>query len=161
MVEGLDYPAALADAQAQGYAEPDPSDDVDAHDVVAKARILAAAAFGRTVTTDQVMCRGISGITQDAVQQAARDGCRIKLVAVVRPRPEGGGSDPASMPLEVRVEPLALPLTDPLSSIDGVMNALTIETDTVREITIIGPGAGPEQAGQGIFADLVSVMRAT
>jgi homoserine dehydrogenase len=53
-----------------------------------------------------------------------------------------------------------LPLTDPRSRIDGVLNALTIETDTVREITIIGPGAGPEHAGQGTFADLVSVVRA-
>ena len=63
------------------------------------------------------------------------------------------------MPIEVRVEPLALPLTDPLSRIDGVMNALAVETDTVREVTLIGPGAGPEQAGQGAFADLMSIMR--
>jgi homoserine dehydrogenase len=92
------------------------------------------------------------------VQQAVRNGCRLKLVAIVRSQP--AGSSPGSMPLEVRVEPLALPLTDPLSRIDGVLNGLTIETDTVREITIIGPGAGREQAGQGVFADLVSVLRA-
>jgi hypothetical protein len=59
------------------------------------------------------------------------------------------------------VEPLVLPLSDPLTRIDGVVNALTIETDTVREITIVGPGAGQEQAGQGIFADLVYLLRAT
>lgn len=158
MAEGLDYPAALADAQARGYAEPDPSDDVEGHDVVAKARILAAAAFGRSIALDQVIRRGISAITSDAVQQAVRQGCRLKLVATVRSPP--AGISPASVPLEVRVEPLALPLTDPLTRIDGVMNGLTIETDTVREITIVGPGAGPEQAGQGMFADLVSVVRA-
>jgi homoserine dehydrogenase len=56
---------------------------------------------------------------------------------------------------------LVLPLSDPLTRIDGVVNALTIETDTVREITIVGPGAGQEQAGQGIFADLVYLLRAT
>jgi homoserine dehydrogenase len=151
MTEGLDYPAALADAQARGYAEPDPSDDVEGHDVVAKARILAAVAFGRTVALDQVVCRGIAGITSDAVQQAARDGRRLKLIASVRSLAEA---------LEIRVEPVALPLAEPLSHVEGVMNALTIETDTVREITIIGPGAGPEQAGQGMFADLVAVLRA-
>jgi homoserine dehydrogenase len=150
MTEGLDYPAALADAQARGFAEPDPSDDVDGHDVVAKARILAAIAFGRTIALDQVVCRGIGGITSDTVQQAARDGRRLKLIASLRPLAET---------LEVRVEPVALPLAEPLSRVEGVMNALTIETDTVREITIIGPGAGPEQAGQGLFADLVAVLR--
>jgi homoserine dehydrogenase len=62
--------------------------------------------------------------------------------------------------LEVGVEPLAVSLTDPLSRIDGVMNALTVETDTVPKVTIIGPGAGLEQAGQGTFADLVAVLRA-
>jgi homoserine dehydrogenase len=61
--------------------------------------------------------------------------------------------------MEARVEPLAVPLTDPLSRVDGVMNALAIETDTVREVIIIGPGAGPEQAGQGMFADLVTVAQ--
>jgi len=151
MAEGLDYPAALADAQARGYAEPDPSDDVEGHDVVAKARILAAVAFGRTVALDQVVCRGIGGITSGAVQQAARDGSRLKLIASVRSLAEA---------LEIRVEPVALPLAEPLSRVEGVMNALTIETDPVREITIIGPGAGPEQAGQGLFADLVAVLRA-
>jgi homoserine dehydrogenase len=152
MADGLDYPAALADAQARGYAEPDPSDDVDGHDVVAKARILAAVAFGRTIALDQVVRRGIAGIALDTVQRAVRDGCRLKLVASMRLQAEA---------LEVRVEPMALSLADPLSRVDGVMNALTIETDTVREITIIGPGAGPEQAGQGMFADLVSVLRAS
>jgi homoserine dehydrogenase len=150
----------LADAQAQGYAEPDPTDDVEGHDVVAKTRILAATAFGRSVALDQVIRHGITEITRDAMQQAAREGCRIKLVAMVRPRPgHCGGGEPASVPLEARVEPVALSLADPLSRVDGVMNALAIETDTVRKVTIIGPGAGPEQAGQGMFADLVAVAR--
>jgi homoserine dehydrogenase len=154
MAEGLAYPAALADAQARGYAESDPTDDVEGHDVVAKARILGAIAFNRSVTLDQVIRRGITDITREAVQHAARRGCRIKLMATVRRRP--GDS---SAPLEARVEPLDLPLTDPLSHVDGVMNALAIETDPVREVTIMGPGAGPEQAGQGMFADLVAVAR--
>jgi homoserine dehydrogenase len=160
MAQGVEYPAALADAQAQGYAEPDPTDDVEGHDIVAKARILAAIAFGRSVALDQVCRRGITGVTREALQRAAREGRRIKLLATVRPRAgHTGAVEPASAPIEACVEPLALPLTDPLSRVDGVMNALAIETDTVREVIIIGPGAGPEQAGQGIFADLVAVAR--
>jgi homoserine dehydrogenase len=160
MAEGRDYAAALADAQAQGYAEPDPTDDVQGHDVVAKVRILAAAAFGHTLTPDQVHRRGIAEIPLDTVQQAVRDGRRIKLVALLRPRPAGHTAEAGTLPLEARVEPLALPLTEPLARVDGVMNALTVQTDTVREVSIIGPGAGPEQAGQGMFADLVALANA-
>jgi homoserine dehydrogenase len=159
MAEGREYAAALADAQAQGYAEPEPADDVEGHDAVAKLCILAAAAFGRAITPEQVIRRGITDIPLDTVQQAVSDGHRIKLVAMVRPWPEGNRTGSNTVPLEARVEPLTLPLTDPLSRVDGVMNALTIHTDTVREVTIIGPGAGPEQAGQGIFADLVALAK--
>jgi homoserine dehydrogenase len=160
MAEGQDYPAALAGAQAIGYAEPNPADDVEGHDVVAKVRILAAAAFGQAVPLDQVFRRGITGVTPEAIANAARDGLRIKLVATLRPRTKQSGSGAAAIPLEARVEPRAVPLTDPLSRVDGVMNALTIETDTVREVTITGPGAGPEQAGQGMFADLIAIIKA-
>ncbi len=159
MAEGRDYSAALAEAQAQGYAEPDPTDDVEGHDVVAKIRILAAVAFGHSIAPDQVFRRGITEITRDTVQQAVRDGRRIKLVATLRSRQEGPSTGSGFLPLEARVEPLALPLTDPLSRINGVMNAITVQTDTVREVTIIGPGAGPEQAGQGMFADFVALAR--
>jgi homoserine dehydrogenase len=144
MAQGLDYPAALADAQAQGYAEPDPTDDVAGHDVVAKARILAATAFDRVLALDRVARRGIAELTPDTMRNAERDGRRIKLVATVQPT-------------EARVEPVALSLDDPLSRVDGVMNAVVIRTDTVRDVIIVGPGAGLEQAGQGMFADLLTV----
>jgi len=160
MGRGLDYATALADAQAQGYAEPDPTDDMEGHDVVAKVRILAVAAFSQALPIDRVIRRGITGITPDSIRQAASYDCRIKLVATLRPREQSDRSGSASMPLEARVEPIALPLTDPLARVDGVMNALTVQTDTTREVTIIGPGAGPEQAGQGIFADLIAVAQA-
>ena len=77
-------------------------------------------------------------------------------MATVRLHPAGEGG---ATGIEARVEPLALPLADPLARVNGVMNALALETDTVREVTIVGPGAGPEQAGQGMFADLVAVAR--
>src|SRR4030095_6919485 len=74
MAQGLDYAAAVAAAQDQGYAEPDPTDDVEGHDVVAKARILAAIAFGRVVGLNQVVRRGITGITPEAMREAAGEG---------------------------------------------------------------------------------------
>jgi homoserine dehydrogenase len=158
MAQGREYSDALADAQAQGYAEPDPTDDVEGHDVVAKIRILAAIAFGQSLGLDQVLRRGITGIGGDTALRAVREQCRLKLVATVRPRPEYRSVE-GTFPMASRVEPLALPLTDPLARVDGVMNALIVETDTVREVTIIGPGAGQEQAGQGLFSDLVAVAR--
>lgn len=159
MASGLDYPAALDDAQRRGYAEPDPGDDVEGHDIVAKVRILAAVGFGQALPLEQVVRRGISAITPEDVQQAAQADSRIKLVTTLGYRQEDEGSGTAFFPLEARVEPVAVPLTDLLSRVDGVMNALTIATDTVREVTVIGPGAGPEQAGQGMFADLAAIAR--
>ena len=152
---GLQYPAALGDAQARGYAEPDPSDDVEGHDVVAKVRILAAIAFGQSLGLNDVTARGITGITSEDILQAARAERRIRLVASIRTEPESG----PSARLQARVEPLALPSGDPLYHVTGVINALAIETDTLHEVIVQGPGAGQEQAGQGIFADLVHVTR--
>ena len=158
MAAGMDYAAALADAQARGYAEPDPADDVDGHDAVAKARILAAVAFGRSIGVDDVFRRGITDVAPEAVEAAARDGRRVKLLATVEPAARGG-SGRASSALDVRVEPVALPRGDPLVRVDGVMNALAIQTDTVSEVIVVGPGAGRAQAGQGMFADLAAVAR--
>lgn len=158
MAAGMDYAAALADAQARGYAEPNPADDVEGHDAVAKARILAAVAFGQSVGLGEVFRRGISDVAPGVMQAAARGGRCVKLLATVGPaaRSESGRAAPA---LDVRVEPLALPLGDPLARVDGVMNALAIHTDTVSEVIVVGPGAGRAQAGQGMFADLAAVAR--
>ena len=150
MAEGLDYRGALAAAQ------PDPANDVEGHDSVAKARILAAIAFSATVRLDQVFRRGIAGMASHEVLEAARAEARVKLVVTIvpaAPRTDG------SVPIETRVEPVALPRADPLSRVDGVMNALVIATDTVDEVIVIGPGAGPSQAGQGMFADLAALAR--
>jgi homoserine dehydrogenase len=103
------------------------------------------------------------------VQQAVRDGCRVKLLASLRSRDDSGAGEPlaaADPPpkdarLEARVEPVVIPLADRLARVDGVTNALTIHTDAVDEVSVIGPGAGPEQAGQGVFSDLLAVVRAT
>lgn len=150
MAAGRDYAPVLAEAQTQGYAEADPTADVEGYDAVAKTLILAALVFGRTLKPDEVVRRGITAITREQVQQALAEGKRMKLIASLRLVSEAGS-------LEARVEPMELPLSDPLARVDGVMNAITIETDTLHEVTVIGPGAGRLETGQGLLADVIAI----
>jgi homoserine dehydrogenase len=150
MATGRDYAEVLAKAQAQGYAEADPSADVEGYDTVAKTLILAALVFGRPLKPDQVLRRGITTITREQVQQANDTGKRIKLIASLRRHSE-------TDTLEARVEPKGLALSDPLARVEGVMNAIAIHTDTLPEVTVIGPGAGRLQTGQGLLADLIAI----
>ncbi len=196
MAAGQSYAGALADAQARGYAETDPTADVEGHDAVAKTLILAALVFGRSLKPGDVIRQGITTITREQVQQAIEQDKRIKLVASLhllsvnegqkpslhpsegnsapvgarvarsggvglygRPPVPPDGSGPQKPSLEARVEPVALPLSDPLARVDGVMNALTISTDTLSEVTIIGPGAGRIATGQGLLADVIACAR--
>jgi homoserine dehydrogenase len=154
MATGRGYSEVLAEAQAQGYAEADPTADVEGHDAVAKTLILAFLAFGHSLRPDQVVRQGITAITKEQMHRAIKESKRIKLVASLCPI-----SDLGEAPLEARVEPVALPLSDPLAHVDGVMNAITIQTDTLSEVTITGPGAGRLQTGQGLLADLIAVAR--
>lgn len=154
MASGRDYASVLAEAQAQGYAEADPTADVEGYDAVAKTLILAAVAFGHALKPDQVIRQGITTVTKEQMQQALHDGKRIKLIASLH-----AVADFGKTPLEARVEPVALPLTDPLARVDGVMNAITFQTDTLSEVTVIGPGAGRIQTGQGLLSDLIAVAK--
>ena len=168
MTLGQTYADALALALAQGYAEADPTDDVEGDDAVAKTLILAAAVFGRALAPAQVVREGITTLTSEQIQRAVDQGKRIKHVASLRLLSlDGRGvsratADNGSVPtrLEARVEPIALPLSDPLARIDGLLNAIHIQTDTPAEVTVIGPGAGRFQAGQGMLADLISIAKA-
>ncbi len=154
MAGGREYSEVLAEAQAQGYAETDPTADVEGYDAVAKALILAALVFGHTVTLDQVVREGITQITKEQVHKATHENKRIKLITSLH-----AVTDIGECPLDVRVEPQALPLTDPLAHVDGVMNAITFQTDTLSEVTVIGPGAGRVETGQGLLADLIAIAR--
>ena len=168
MALGQGYAEALAQAQALGYAEADPTDDVEGDDSVAKTLILATAVFGRALAPSQVVREGITTLNREQVQQAVDQGKRIKHVASLRLLSLDGTevsratADNGIIPtrLEARVEPLALPLTDPLARIDGLLNAIHIQTDTEAEVTVIGPGAGRFQAGQGMLADLIAIAKA-
>ncbi len=167
MAMGQDYAEALTQAQALGYAEADPTDDVEGDDAVAKTLILAAVVFGRTLVPSQVVRRGITTLTREQVQQADALSKRIKHVASLRLLSLDGTevsratADNGTVPtrLEVHVEPIALPLSDPLARIDGLLNAIVIQTDTPAEVTVIGPGAGRFQAGQGVLADLIALAK--
>ena len=147
MESGMSYADALAQAQRLGYAEADPSADVDGWDAAAKALILASAVFGSRLTMADLSVKGISGITLEDVQDAKANGERWKLIARITP---AGGS----------VQPVRLPLTDPLAGVLRVNNAVTYATDHLGDVTIIGPGAGRSQTGFGLLADLLAIHRA-
>jgi homoserine dehydrogenase len=153
MATGRDYAEVLAEAQAQGYAETDPTADVEGYDALAKTLILSALVFGRSLKPEQVARQGITNITRGQVQRAVEQGQRIKLIASLRLRADDDGKGGS---LDARIEPIALPLSDPLARVDGVMNAISIRADTLSEVTIIGPGAGAIQTGQGLLADVIA-----
>jgi homoserine dehydrogenase len=154
MADGLSYEDALAEAQHAGLAEPDSAADVEGHDAVAKVMILSALVFGRQLTRGQVSCRGITSITGDQVRQAASAGQRLRHVATLSFAGPGGTGA-----VTARVQPEAVPTSDLLARVEGVANAVTCETSPVGEVTIIGPGAGPHLAGQGVLADIIAAAR--
>ena len=156
MADGRTYEDALAEAQAAGLAERDPAADVEGHDAVAKVMILSALVFGRQLRREQVACRGVTDIARSEIEQAASGGARLKHVATLEfSDPKGAGS------VTARVEPELVPGTDPLANIEGTSNAVVYRAEPIGEVTIIGPGAGPRLAGQGVFSDLIAVARSS
>ena len=151
MEEGCEYGEALAEAQEKGYAEADPSGDVDGWDAAVKAQILASVVLGSPISLDAVDRTGISSITRSDVEAAASRGRRIKLIARAA-RTAGGVS--------ASVSPTEIPLAPPLAGVGGATNALTFTTDNLRDVTIIGPGAGREETGQALLSDLIAVAAA-
>jgi len=154
MAAGQTYPDALADAQRAGLAERDPSADVGGPDSVAKVMILSALVFGRQLRREQVACRGISGIDPALVEQARTTRSRLRHLATLEfTGPGGTGQVTAS------VAPVLLPGDDRLAAVNGTDNAVVCRLNPVGEVTIIGPGAGPQLAGQGVLSDLIAVAR--
>jgi homoserine dehydrogenase len=154
MACGLSYERALTEAQRAGLAERDPSADVEGHDAVAKVMILSALVFGRQLRREQVACRGITDLDRAALDQAASSGGRIKHVATL----EFGEADGVGE-VTARVEPELVGREDLLARIDGTTNALVFQASPIGQVALIGPGAGPQLAGQGTFSDLIAVAR--
>ncbi|MDQ3319282.1 MAG: homoserine dehydrogenase [Actinomycetota bacterium] len=146
---GASYTEALADAQRLGYAEADPSDDVNGTDAAAKMAILARLAFGAAVSLDQVTYEGIEHVTAADIAYARELGLSLKLIGTAE-RVDGG--------LSVRVHPAFLNARHPLASVDGSFNAVTIESPAITEITLSGPGAGGSQTASAVLGDVVSAM---
>ena len=151
MEAGDSYADALAEAQRLGYAEAKPEADVEGHDAQAKVMILAAALMGAGLSTSQVPREGITGITPEAIAAAKADGKRYKLIGSVRRTGDG---------VEASVGPVALPLSDPLAGIGGVMNAIHFDSELLGSLTVVGPGAGRTETGFSLLADLLSIHRA-
>jgi homoserine dehydrogenase len=154
MTEGAPYEDALAEAQRAGLAERDPAADVEGHDTVAKVMILSALVFGRQLRVEQVARRGITDIARSELDKAASSGARLKHVATLEFSGPAGAGDVAA-----RVQPEFVPRDDPLAHVDGTTNAVVYDASPLGEVTIIGPGAGPELAGQGVLSDLIAVAR--
>ena len=150
MAAGRSYEEALAAAQKAGFAERDPAADVEGHDTVAKTMILAALVVGIQLRPEQVARRGITDV-EGQVRKAAENGRRVRLVATLKL--SGAGE------LAAHVEPVAVATDDPLANIEGVMNAVICRADPVGQVVVIGPGAGPKLAGQGVLSDLIALAR--
>ena len=146
---GLSYAAALAQAQALGYAEADPSDDVSGRDAAAKMAILARLAFDTPVHLDQVRHEGIEQITADDIAYADELGLGLKLIGTAERVGEG---------ISVRVHPVFLYAAHPLASVNGPFNAVTVESSAITEITMSGPGAGGPQTASAVLGDVISAM---
>jgi homoserine dehydrogenase len=149
MAAGSTYDEALAEAQRCGYAEADPSDDVSGRDAAAKMAILARLAFGAPVRLEDVPYEGIEHLQADDMEYARELGLGLKLIGTAERR-DGG--------LSVRVHPAFLYAGHPLSSVSGPFNAVTVESETITEITMSGPGAGGRQTASAVLGDVVSVM---
>ncbi|HEU0250990.1 MAG TPA: homoserine dehydrogenase [Solirubrobacteraceae bacterium] len=149
MAAGASYEQALAEAQRQGFAEADPSEDVSGKDAAAKMAILARLAFGTPVQIDQVPYEGIEQLQTDDLQYARELGLGLKLIGTAERR-DGG--------LSVRVHPAFLYGGHPLASVTGPYNAVTVESEAITEITMSGPGAGGRQTASAVLGDLISAM---
>jgi len=151
-LEGLTFEACLADAQRLGYAEADPTFDVDGFDTAHKLAILTSLAFGTEIDSEAVYVEGISKIAPLDLAMAKELGYRIKLLGVAERTKTG---------IEQRVHPTMVPRTSAIAQVMGVTNAVTIDADAVKELTLIGPGAGGDATASAVVADIADLASNT
>ena len=148
--EGVDFAPALAEAQAKGYAEADPTLDVEGQDTAHKLAILSALAFGMKIKFDDVYIEGISRITPLDIEFAAQFGYRIKLLAIAKFNGES---------VEARVHPTMIPFDNMLSNVNGTLNAVSVTADAVGQILLYGHGAGMMPTASAVVSDLADIAR--
>jgi homoserine dehydrogenase len=152
MEHGAEYPDALGEAQRLGFAEPDPTEDVNGADAAAKMAILATVAFGSRTTLDDVEFDGIERITQEHVRAARELEMTVRLV---------GSATLVEGKLDVRVQPALVDRHHPLAAVEGPFNAVMLQGDAIREITLEGPGAGGLETASAVVADMISIIGTT
>ena len=152
MEAGSTYDEALAEAQRLGYAEADPTDDVEGIDAAAKMAILATVAFGSRVPLDWVSAEGITSVQPELVAAAKALDMRVKLI---------GRATLLDGSVDVRVGPALVDERHPLAAVDGAFNAVMLQGDAIREITLEGPGAGGLETASAVVADMVSIIGTT
>ena len=148
--EGLSFAECLKDAQRLGYAEANPSFDVDGHDTAQKLAILASLAFGTKVAQSAVYVEGISSIAPEDLRAAEELGYRVKLLGVAVRTAKG---------IEQRVHPTMVPKSSSIAQVMGVTNAVTIDGEGIPPITLVGPGAGGAATASAVVADIADVAR--
>lgn len=148
---GASFSDALADAQKLGYAEADPTADVEGLDAASKAAIVASLAFHSTFTIDDVHTEGITAITADDVAAADADGYVIKLLAICEREGKDG--------VNIRVNPTLIPRQHPLAGVHGAFNAVFVEAENAGELMFYGPGAGGAPTASAVLGDFVSLAR--
>jgi len=149
MEEGMSYDDALKKAQDLGYAEADPTGDVEGLDALGKVVILSNVVLGKNLSWEDVQRKGITGITMDDIKQAKAEGKRWKLIGSAEILDDGS--------VKAKVWPEKLPLNDPLAGVGEAINALTFNTDELGSITIVGPGAGRRETGFSLLIDLLNI----
>ncbi|GAB2952660.1 homoserine dehydrogenase [Streptomyces pseudoechinosporeus] len=149
---GAGYQEALDEATALGYAEADPTADVEGFDAAAKAAILAGIAFHTRVRLDDVYREGMTEVTAADFASARGMGCTIKLLAICERAADGES-------VTARVHPAMIPLTHPLASVRGAYNAVFVESDAAGQLMFYGPGAGGSPTASAVLGDLVAVCR--
>lgn len=155
--EGGEFADILADAQQLGYAEADPTADVDGFDAADKIAILASLAFGGRIKLQDVSCEGIRQVSAVDIAYAEKLGFAIKLLAVAK-RPETASNealDPEM--LQVSVQPTLVPLIHPLASVGGVYNAILVEGEPIGQVMFFGPGAGSGPTASAVVSDILNI----
>jgi len=148
--KGLAFGTVLKEAQRLGYAEADPTFDIEGIDAAHKLTIMSAIAFGIPMQLDKAYTEGISALTQEDIRYAEQLGYRIKLLGITRRTPEG---------IELRVHPTLIPARRLIANVEGVMNAILVKGDAVGATLYYGAGAGAEPTASAVVADLVDVTR--
>jgi homoserine dehydrogenase len=149
--EGADFDEVLAEAQQLGYAEADPTADVDGYDAADKIAILAAIAFNGRIKREEIACEGIRQINATDISYADNLGFVIKLLAIAKANANNDS-------LQVRVHPTLVPKAHPLANVNGVYNAILVEGDPLGQVMLFGPGAGKGATASAVVSDLVNVV---